>query len=78
VAKLRVRDLHAVHDRDLPEFLKRLGLLDAIQQCRVNCASCGGPITLDNFGGAYPESGEIRVVCDRLECVGPLLKEKVQ
>ena len=70
------KKLLAVHDTDVEEFLTRLELLAPIKDGKISCAACNRVITLDNFGGIYPESGELKVVCDKLECLNPMLKAK--
>jgi len=78
VARLSTRELRAIHDVDLEEFLERLGLLGSIKEGKVTCVQCGSVVTLDNFGAAFPESGRIRVVCDKLECLRPFLRAEVE
>ncbi len=75
LGSLSYRELKAVHDDDLELFLERLDLLTSIKEGRVACAACKTIITLENFGGIYPEAGRINVVCDRLECIKPLLEK---
>ena len=74
--KLPTRELRAVHDNDLAVFLEKIGLLEQIRESKATCASCGSVITLENFGATYPESGEIRIVCDRLDCLTPALRRR--
>lgn len=78
MARLSTRELRAIHDVDLEEFLERLGLWGPIKEGKVTCARCDSVITLDNFGAAFPESGKIRVVCDKLECLRPFLRARAE
>ncbi len=68
--------LWAVHDADVEDFLQRLGLFRPIVEGKVLCVQCGQVITLDSFGAAYPEGNQIKVVCDRLECLNPVLRSR--
>jgi hypothetical protein len=76
LGKLPRRELRAVHDKDLELFLERVGILEAIKEKQLTCTSCGSVISLENFGGVYPIGENIAVVCDKLECVAPLLRKK--
>jgi hypothetical protein len=64
--------IRAVHDDDLPEFLKRLGVLGDIQARRATCFLCGSPVLMETFHAAVPDSGSVKLVCSRPVCVGRL------
>ena len=76
MGRLPRKELRAVHDNDLEAFLERLGILEAIKEKHLTCASCGSIISLENFGGVFPIDNNVGVVCDRLECMAPLLRNK--
>jgi hypothetical protein len=77
VVSLPRKELWAVHDSDVEDFLERLGLLNPIKEGKLLCAQCGQVVTLDSFGAAYPDVSEIKVVCDKLECLTPRLKTRL-
>jgi hypothetical protein len=78
MTRLDKKELHAVHDDDVVEYLRHLGLLQKITDGKFKCSRCGGLIDLDNFGGLYSENKEIKIVCEKLECMTRLLGRKLQ
>jgi hypothetical protein len=70
------RKLWAIHDADVEDFLRRLKLFDPIKEGKIVCFQCKQVITLDNFGAAFPEGDEVKVVCEKLECLNPVLKRR--
>jgi hypothetical protein len=68
--------IHAVHDYDLEQFWKNLGILEAIQKGQAKCAICGSVINKDNFQCAYSIHGTIEICCDKLECFQEALERR--
>ena len=64
--------LQAVHDDDLLEFLDSLHLLRDIEARRLKCHYCGTVITIEGLHSLYPESGQVRIVCNRSDCIASL------
>ncbi len=62
----------AVHDQDLERLLDRLGILNKFKQGKLKCKFCKAAITSENLHSIFPQSGNIKVVCDRIECVKEL------
>lgn len=62
-------NLNAVHDDDLKVLLKKLNLLEKIQQGKIKCKFTNEIITLDNLHTIFPEEGVIKVVCDSPEAI---------
>jgi len=50
-------------------FLKNIGIYDDIQNGTIKCKFCGDTITFDNIASVFPESGSVKVVCDKPECI---------
>lgn len=65
--------LKAVHDDDLEEVLRSLGLLHDFRADKLKCKFCKGVITWDSLHSLFPDSGAIKVVCNNVECVKALL-----
>ena len=59
--------LYIIHEDDLTEFLEKRDLLEKLE--KSNCMICGKKLTLENVGGIYYEKGNIKFVCDSLECI---------
>jgi hypothetical protein len=78
MTRLRKKELHAIHDNDVEEYLRHLGLLAKITDRKIKCSRCGEVVDLDNFGGLYSEENEIKVVCEKLECMTRLVGERMQ
>ena len=64
--------LKTVHDQDLEKLLDKLGILDAIRKEEKKCKFCESVITLDNIHAIFPESGDIKIVCDNPKCIRKL------
>jgi hypothetical protein len=62
----------AVYDDQLIEFLTSLGILRDLEAGKLRCRSCGDVVTLDSFYAVIPDSGQIRVLDSRPECVKSL------
>lgn len=68
----------AVHDSDLENLLKSLGMLDGFVAGKFKCAVCGCPVDLDNLGSIFPQDGEIGVSCDNSKCVRVVTIQEVK
>ena len=64
-----VNVIKAVHDVDLERVLRKLGLYEKLARGELRCAVCGRPLSLENLGGIYKENGEVKLVCNRIECL---------
>jgi hypothetical protein len=64
--------ISAVHDDDLVQFLDGLGVLADVKAGRTVCKFCGQPVNLENLAAVFPESGDIKFVCDRRGCLSDL------
>jgi len=65
---MKKHKIHAIHESDLDEFLKNIGLLDALENGKLTCDICGCKISRENFGCVYPTESEIKICCSKLEC----------
>jgi hypothetical protein len=61
-------EIRAVHENNLEEMLKELGILDDMREGRIKCKFCGKKVTLENLGCLYPESDDISVCCNDSKC----------
>ncbi len=59
----------AIHDTDLERVLKKLGLYEKLVAGELRCSICGRLLTLENLGGIYRENGEVKLVCNKIECL---------
>jgi len=64
-----VNVIKAVHDVDLERVLRRLGLYEKLARRELRCAVCGRPLSLESLGRLYKENGEVKLVCNRIECL---------
>ncbi len=62
-------NLNAVHDTDLNRLLDKLGLREKLNNQQLKCKFTGTIITFDNLYSIFPESGDIKVVCDLPEAI---------
>lgn len=62
------REIHAVHESDLDDFLENIGLLEDLENGKLICDICGCKVSRENFRCVYPIAGEIKICCSKLEC----------
>ena len=61
--------LSVFHERESEAILKKLNLLEKLENGQVRCIVCNKTITLENFGGVLKKENRILIVCDDLECL---------
>ena len=64
--------ISAVHDDDLLGFLDGLGVLADVKNEKATCKFCSQSVGLENLAAVFPESGDIKFVCDRRGCLASL------
>jgi len=64
--------IKAVHDQDVEKLFERLGILRKLKEGKLKCKFCKATITSENLHSLFPQSGAIKVVCDKIECVKEL------
>lgn len=64
--------LKSVHDDDLEKLLEKLGILSKFKQRKLKCTFCKTTITMENLNSIFPQSGAIKIVCDKIECMREL------
>lgn len=66
---MRVRQLNAVHDRDLEDLLASLKIQRKLEAGEIKCSSCDKVVTLDSLGGLFFSNGQVHAICDDLGCI---------
>lgn len=64
--------ISAVHDDDLIGFLDGLGVLSDVKYGRAVCKFCHEPVNLATLAAVFPESGDVKFVCDKPRCLSLL------
>ncbi|MEM3745252.1 MAG: hypothetical protein QW323_02000 [Candidatus Bathyarchaeia archaeon] len=64
----------AVHDVDLKETLRRLGIYDHLANGSMVCMICEEKVSLDNLGALMRVNGKIKVICDKPSCFSTAVK----
>jgi len=72
---MRKHTIRAVHEQDLEELLKSLGLSELITEGELTCGICGSIVNLDNLLCIYPSNEEVKVCCKKPECYESVLRE---
>lgn len=62
-------ELKAVHARDLDRLVESLGIAEALRNGSLRCEFCGCEVRKENLGAVYPEAGEVRVSCNKADCI---------
>jgi hypothetical protein len=68
----RNANISAVHDDDLIGFLDGLGVLSDVKFGAARCKFCHESINLTNLAAVFPESGDVKFVCDKPRCLSLL------
>ncbi|MDD2230893.1 MAG: hypothetical protein PHY48_16010 [Candidatus Cloacimonetes bacterium] len=59
----------AILDNQLPEILKKIGILEDIHTGNYTCISCGEVITIENFSTiSESEDGIFVITCTKSSC----------
>ena len=61
--------LNAIYDDDLIKLIDQLGLKEKLENRELKCKFTGEIITFKNLYSIFPESGDIKFVCDSPEAV---------
>ena len=64
--------IRAVHDDELSDFLRSIGVLDAFEAGDLRCRFCDIVIDETNLHAIFPADNNIYVVCDKATCQGEL------
>lgn len=72
---MRKHVIRAVHEQDLEELLKSLGLSELMAKGELKCGICGSIVNLENLLCIYPSSDEVKVCCKNQECYKSVLRE---
>ena len=67
-------NIPAIHDDDLKLLLIRHGLYEKILRGEVRCHISDEIITWENIYGIFESNGEIKLVCDNVDCIDKLNK----
>jgi hypothetical protein len=68
--------IKAIHDDDLENFLKGLGIHWDFIHGKLSCAFCKEIITIDNLHSLFPDSGSIKLCCSKPKCVYELFSTR--
>jgi hypothetical protein len=63
-----------VHDDDLVNLLKSLGVYNEVASGKFRCLYCGQIITIDNLNSIVPFEQQIGFTCDARDCQEKLIK----
>jgi hypothetical protein len=68
--------ISAVYDDDLSGFLAALGVLGNVKHGKAKCKFCQGTVSLTSLAAVFPESGDIKFVCDQPSCLKALAESR--
>jgi hypothetical protein len=63
------KNLNVVHDDELLQLIEKLGLKKRMDEGKLKCKFTGTVITFENLYSLFPESGDIKLVCDTPEAI---------
>ncbi|MBU3918841.1 hypothetical protein KKC63_02975 [Patescibacteria group bacterium] len=65
---MREKEIQAIYDDDLPQFLANLGLKENFDNGKIKCEFCGDIITIENFFGIFSNGKTIKFCCKKEKC----------
>lgn len=66
--------IKAVHEDDLIEMLKSIGILEKVEKGEFLCVCCGEVINIDNLEVFFIKNGKKKFVCSKSICISNILK----
>lgn len=73
---MRRDPVRAIYDDDLDSILDRLGLAGHLRGGQLKCKVCKEVVTRDTLQALFPDSGAIRVLCNKPSCMKQLMRER--
>lgn len=67
------KEMKTVHERDLDNLLNKLSLKDEFYSGGIKCKFCTDIISKDNIYSLLHESGSIKFICDKSECISDFM-----
>jgi hypothetical protein len=61
--------LKVVHDDDLIAYLAGFDIRADEHGVLETCKFCGDPVTVENLAALFPQSGSLKLVCDKAACL---------
>jgi len=68
--------IRAVHDDDLDAVLDRLGLGGQLRAGELKCRICGDTVSRETLQALFPDSGAIKVLCNKPSCMKGLIRAR--
>jgi hypothetical protein len=63
------KEVKAVYDEDVEEYLANLGVINNIKEGDRRCDCCGDKINIKNLGGIKKMNGELNLFCEKIPCI---------
>ena len=60
--------IRAVHDLEVENFIRSLGLINDLYEGRLRCAACDEPITVESFGALTRVENKMVFSCKKPSC----------
>ena len=68
-------DIPAIHEKDLKNILKELGLFEKLEKGELFCGNCDRIITWDNLFALKKIDEEIILFCDEIDCMENIIEK---
>ena len=66
---MKRKKISAVHDDELLLLIEKLGLKERMGIGNLKCKFTGAIITFENLYSIFPESGDVKLVCNTPEAI---------
>jgi len=61
--------VNAVYEDKFEGFLRKIGVYEDVMKCVKKCKFCGETVKYEHISSVFAESGDIKFVCDKPECI---------
>lgn len=73
IKEVKAREtVNAIHEDQFEDFLRKLGVYDEVMNGTKKCKFCNTSIDYNHIATVFAESGDIKLVCDKPECIAKL------
>ncbi len=68
--------VRAVHDDDIENLLRDLGIFDDVLEGKLTCDVCDEQVTLAKVGAIFVRDGVVRIACTNEDCCAVAFAQK--
>ena len=67
--------IRAIHDAEVVDFFRSIGLLEELGQGKVSCVICAEPLTIASFRAVARKEQKLIFCCSRTSCYASFIPQ---